>query len=118
MSVTVVSEINDTGRAGSRPLRVRRRLLEANSVIGDDMADAVLGYAVTGCGASKPHVGTIKVSNCVRHNLGDQFRERRFLSQVENGRRGVRWHTVMRLLRGLDMRVSDLGAEIDKQAEE
>jgi transcriptional regulator with XRE-family HTH domain len=40
-----------------------------------------------------------------------------YVSQVENGRRGVRWHTVMRLLRGLDMSVSDLGAEIDKQAE-
>jgi len=38
-----------------------------------------------------------------------------YVSQVENGRRGVRWHTVMRLLRGLDMSVSDLGAEIDKQ---
>jgi transcriptional regulator with XRE-family HTH domain len=40
-----------------------------------------------------------------------------YVSQVENGRRGVRWHTVMRLLRGLDMSVSDLGAEIDKQTD-
>jgi transcriptional regulator with XRE-family HTH domain len=40
-----------------------------------------------------------------------------YVSQVENGRRGVRWHTVMRLLRGLEMGVSDLGAEIDKQRE-
>jgi transcriptional regulator with XRE-family HTH domain len=38
-----------------------------------------------------------------------------YVSQVENGRRGVRWHTVMRLLRALGMSVSDLGAEIDKQ---
>ena len=38
-----------------------------------------------------------------------------YVSQVENGRRGVRWHTVMRLLRGLGMSVSDLGAEIDTQ---
>lgn len=38
-----------------------------------------------------------------------------YVSQVENGRRGVRWHTVMRILRGLGMSVSDLGAEIDKQ---
>lgn len=38
-----------------------------------------------------------------------------YVSQVENGRRGVRWHTVMRLLRGLGMSVSDLGAEIDRQ---
>lgn len=37
-----------------------------------------------------------------------------YVSQVENGRRGVRWHTVMRLLRGMGMRVSDLAAEIDK----
>jgi transcriptional regulator with XRE-family HTH domain len=36
-----------------------------------------------------------------------------YISQVENGRRGVRWHTVMRLLRALDMSVSDLAAEID-----
>jgi transcriptional regulator with XRE-family HTH domain len=38
-----------------------------------------------------------------------------YVSQVENGRRGVRWHTVMRLLRALGMSVSDLGTEIDKQ---
>ncbi len=38
-----------------------------------------------------------------------------YVSQVENGRRGVRWHTVMRLLRALGMSVSDLGAEIDRQ---
>ncbi len=25
-----------------------------------------------------------------------------YISQVENGRRGVRWHTVMRFLRALD----------------
>jgi transcriptional regulator with XRE-family HTH domain len=37
-----------------------------------------------------------------------------YISQVENGRRGVRWHTVMRLLRAMRMRVSDLAAEIDK----
>jgi transcriptional regulator with XRE-family HTH domain len=37
-----------------------------------------------------------------------------YISQVENGRRGVRWHTVMRLLRAMGMRVSDLAAEIDK----
>jgi transcriptional regulator with XRE-family HTH domain len=39
-----------------------------------------------------------------------------YVSQVENGRRGVRWHTVMRLLRAMGMRVSDLGIEIDKDA--
>lgn len=38
-----------------------------------------------------------------------------YVSQVENGRRGVRWHTVMRLLRGMGMSVSDLGAEIDRR---
>lgn len=37
-----------------------------------------------------------------------------YISQVENGRRGVRWHTVMRMLRAMDLRVSDLAAEIDK----
>jgi transcriptional regulator with XRE-family HTH domain len=37
-----------------------------------------------------------------------------YISQVENGRRGVRWHTVMRLLRAMGMRVSDLAAEIDR----
>lgn len=37
-----------------------------------------------------------------------------YISQVENGRRGVRWHTVMRLLRAMGMRVGDLAAEIDK----
>ena len=37
-----------------------------------------------------------------------------YISQVENGKRGVRWHTVMRLLRAMGMRVGDLAAEIDK----
>lgn len=35
-----------------------------------------------------------------------------YISQVENGRRGVRWHTVMRFLRALDVTVGDLAAVI------
>jgi hypothetical protein len=41
-SVIVVSEIDDTRRACSRALRVWRRLLETDSIVGDDMADSVL----------------------------------------------------------------------------
>lgn len=37
-----------------------------------------------------------------------------YISQVENGHRGVRWHTVMRLLRGIGVTVTDLAQEIDK----
>lgn len=35
-----------------------------------------------------------------------------YISQVENGRRGVRWHTVMRFLRALDATLADLTAAI------
>ncbi len=38
-----------------------------------------------------------------------------YLSRLENGHRGARWHTVMRLLRALDVTLADLGAAIDQQ---
>jgi transcriptional regulator with XRE-family HTH domain len=38
-----------------------------------------------------------------------------YVSLVENGHRGVRWHTIMRLLRAMDASASALGAEIDRQ---
>jgi transcriptional regulator with XRE-family HTH domain len=37
-----------------------------------------------------------------------------YLSQIENGHRGARWHTVMRLLRALDATLADLGDAIVK----
>jgi transcriptional regulator with XRE-family HTH domain len=37
-----------------------------------------------------------------------------YISQIENGRRGVRWHTVMRFLRALDVSVGDLAALVEK----
>ena len=39
-----------------------------------------------------------------------------YVSRVERGKRGVRWHTVMRFLRALDTSVSDFAAEIERQA--
>jgi transcriptional regulator with XRE-family HTH domain len=36
-----------------------------------------------------------------------------YISQVENGRRGVRWHTVMRFLRALDATLGDLVTAIE-----
>lgn len=36
-----------------------------------------------------------------------------YISQVENGRRGVRWHTVMRFLRALDASLLDLTTAIE-----
>jgi transcriptional regulator with XRE-family HTH domain len=36
-----------------------------------------------------------------------------YISQVENGRRGVRWHTVMRFLRALDTTLGDLVATVE-----
>lgn len=38
-----------------------------------------------------------------------------YLSRLENGHRGARWHTVMRLLRALDTTLADLGDAIDQQ---
>jgi transcriptional regulator with XRE-family HTH domain len=36
-----------------------------------------------------------------------------YISQIENGRRGVRWHTVMRFLRALDTSLSELAEAIE-----
>ncbi len=41
-----------------------------------------------------------------------------YLSRLENGHRGARWHTVMRLLRALNATLADLGDAIDKQSSE
>jgi transcriptional regulator with XRE-family HTH domain len=40
-----------------------------------------------------------------------------YISQVENGRRGVRWHTVMRFLRALDVPLVDLTAVVEAARE-
>lgn len=37
-----------------------------------------------------------------------------YISQVENGRRGVRWHTVMRFLRALDTSIADFAEAIQR----
>ncbi len=37
-----------------------------------------------------------------------------YVSLVENGHRGLRWHTVMRLLRALGASAKALGEEVDK----
>jgi len=37
-----------------------------------------------------------------------------YLSQLENGHRGVRWHTIMRILRALDAGVAELAAEVEE----
>lgn len=39
-----------------------------------------------------------------------------YISQVENGRRGVRWHTVMRFLRALDVTLGDLVETIEGES--
>ncbi len=38
-----------------------------------------------------------------------------YISQVENGRRGVRWHTVMRFLRALNASLADLTSVIENE---
>lgn len=37
-----------------------------------------------------------------------------YVSRLENGHRGARWHTVMRLLRALNVTVDDLGNAIER----
>ena len=39
-----------------------------------------------------------------------------YVSQIENGHRGVGWHTVTRILRALDTDLQQLAAEYDRQA--
>lgn len=39
-----------------------------------------------------------------------------YLSLVENGKRGLRWPMVMRLLRAMGVSASEFGAEIDEQS--
>lgn len=48
----------------------------------------------------------------------DQLAERigidlTYVSRVERGKRGVRWHTVMRFLRALDVSIGDLAALLE-----
>jgi transcriptional regulator with XRE-family HTH domain len=38
-----------------------------------------------------------------------------YVSQVERGRRGVRWHTVLRFLAGLNATVHQLADELDTE---
>jgi transcriptional regulator with XRE-family HTH domain len=38
-----------------------------------------------------------------------------YVSRIERGKRGARWYTVMRFLRALDMKLSDLTAEVEKR---
>jgi transcriptional regulator with XRE-family HTH domain len=38
-----------------------------------------------------------------------------YVSQVENGHRGIRWHTLLAFLRALDVNLGQLGEAIDKQ---
>ncbi len=40
-----------------------------------------------------------------------------YLSQLENGHRGIRWATVMRILRALDMDLTDLAEEYPRHAD-
>ncbi len=37
-----------------------------------------------------------------------------YVSRLENGHRGARWHTVMRLLRALDVTLAHLGNAIER----
>jgi transcriptional regulator with XRE-family HTH domain len=41
-----------------------------------------------------------------------------YVSLIENGKRGLRWHMVMRFLRAMDIGPSEFGAEIEKQSHE
>jgi transcriptional regulator with XRE-family HTH domain len=41
-----------------------------------------------------------------------------YVSRLENGHRGARWHTVMRLLRALDVTLADLGTAIERIEQE
>jgi transcriptional regulator with XRE-family HTH domain len=41
-----------------------------------------------------------------------------YVSRLENGHRGARWHTVMRLLRSLDVTLADLGDAIERAERE
>jgi len=52
----------------------------------------------------------------------EQFGERSgmdatYLSQLENGHRGIRWATVMRMLRALDLDLTDLAEEYPRHAD-
>jgi hypothetical protein len=39
-----------------------------------------------------------------------------YVSQIENGHRGVGWHMVTRILRALDADLQQLAAEYERQA--
>lgn len=39
-----------------------------------------------------------------------------YVSLIENGKRGVRWHMVMRFLRAMDVGPGEFGAEFERQS--
>jgi transcriptional regulator with XRE-family HTH domain len=53
-----------------------------------------------------------------QEELGARVRmDATYLSQLENGHRGIRWATVMRLLRALDLDLTDLADEYPRHAD-
>jgi transcriptional regulator with XRE-family HTH domain len=75
-----------------------------------DSADALRDQVILGRAlrALRDHAGLTQ----------DQLAERigidlTYVSRVERGKRGVRWHTVMRFLRALDASLTDLAAAIE-----
>jgi transcriptional regulator with XRE-family HTH domain len=78
-----------------------------NSSEGDHL---VLGRALRSlrraAGLTQPQLGE-------RANIGVSY-----LSQLENGHRGVGWHTVMRLLRALDCDLRELSRELERTERE
>lgn len=58
-----------------------------------------------------------RTAGMTQEQLGDALgADAVFVSRIERGQRGIRWHTLMRLLRALDdVRMSEFAAEVERQ---
>jgi transcriptional regulator with XRE-family HTH domain len=71
----------------------------------DDDAYVILGRALR---ALRDRAGLTQEELASRVDIGATY-----VSQVENGHRGVRWHTLLRFLRALDADLRQLADAID-----
>jgi transcriptional regulator with XRE-family HTH domain len=77
------------------------------------MDDAVQDRLIVGQALRKLREGTGLLQEQLAERVGIEVA---YISEVEDGRLDVRWHTVMRLLRALKASLSDLAAEIETNA--
>lgn len=112
------------GRCQPRPGTILR--LAANLALGWDVKSADLRQAMDDQPASAIHASQLALGRALRQlrqqagltqrELADRAgADDTYISQVETGRRDIRWSTITRLLNALDASIADLAAEIQQR---